>query len=472
MHVHMHMLRWLVRAFLPPLSLMTWYPSSELLLDPSPLRVSDSLPGQLARSTARELALQRSRAPRPFATRGASPGAAGFALAIANEAWNLLLNQSIPMGDEVYPVDAPAGVVYRLQGSITWRSKSPPPFDVEQTVVTDSLWGGAIFSVAAFQVVSTFAGGDTATFQGVGLDRQLPGESREIVIDGGRNIAFWTLVSVNSITLTRQDSPLVLIPSSLPQTTQPQPDDTPDNDQQFPILLPGGIPGLLLPTPITILIPRPSDLGRRPVPVLFPTSIPGVNREELPQVWLTPEGIQVGTGGQNDPIVLTPSDTITNITNITQVQDFRLRTPPTVTTCTADPEPPVDCCDCEEIRQIVIEELDSKFPPSRPFSNEVISLLAAESRTFVLPEFTQWVELTIVQPPPNRRSQFGGADGQTVYYNGWYSFGVTGSTSERYPFHYDFMSIPIPKGVEAFTYTVYAGGTASGRIGYQLPSSL
>lgn len=133
------------------------------------------------------------------------------------------------------------------------------------------------------------------------------------------------------------------------------------------------------------------------------------------------------------------------------------------------PDPCPDL-DYDRIAEIVFDELDDKFPPSRPFTNEVILLAAAESRTFVLPEFTQWVELTIILPPPNRRSQFGGANGETVYYNGWYSFGVTGATSERFPIHYDFMSIPIPKGVQAFTYTIYVGGTASGRIGYQLPT--
>jgi hypothetical protein len=134
-----------------------------------------------------------------------------------------------------------------------------------------------------------------------------------------------------------------------------------------------------------------------------------------------------------------------------------------------DPCPELDY---ERITEIVFDELDNKFPPARPFTDKVILLAAAESRTFVLPEFTQWVELTVVTPPPNRRSQFGGAAGETVYYNGWYSFGVTGSTSERFPIHYDFMSIPIPKGVEAFTYTIYVGGTASGRIGYLESTSL
>lgn len=447
---------------------MTWYPSSELLLDPSPFRVSDSVPGQLARSTARELALQRSRAPRPFATRGASPGAAGFALAIANEAWNLLLNQNIPVPDQEYPVDAPAGTIYRLTGSITFIRLTNPPFDIEQTVLIDQLVDGAVISVGVMRQVTVFAGGFTETFSSLGVIRQTPGSAQQTLLYGARNVELWRVVSLNSVQLTRLDSPTLPIPSSFPTTTQPQPEDTPDNDQAFPIMLPGGIPGLLMPTPIIILIPRPSDLGRRPVPVLFPTSISPGRREVLPQMWLTPEGIQVGTGSQDDPIRLTPTDTITNITNITQIQDFRQRIPPTVTTCTADPQPPSDCCDCEEIREIVIEELDSKFPPKRPFTNQTLSFGAAESNTFVLPQFTDYVELQINTKPPNVKTQTGGSDAPEVSYNGWYSFGVTKETSQRIPFHYDFVSVKIPAGVSAFSYTVYQGGTASATVGYRV----
>ncbi len=466
--IDMHMLRWLVPARKARTWKMTFYPSSELLLDPSPFRVSDSVPGQLARSTARELALQRSRAPRPFATRGASPGLTGFALSVANEAWNLLLQQDIPTPDQEYPVDAPAGVLYRLRGSITYQRIDVPPFDVIQTVTSDRLFGGAILSVGSLRRVSVFAGGFIQTFEGLGVNQAIPGQPPGIVLDGGRNVELWKVLQVNSLSLTREDSPLVLILSTFPTTTQPRDGDTPDNDQAFPITLPGGIPGLLMPTPIIILIPRPADLGRRPVPVLFPPSIPEDRRRELPQMWLTPEGIQVGTGGQNDPVRITPTDTITNITNITQIQDFRQRIPPTVTTCTPDPEPPADCCDCEEIREIVIEELDSKFPPKRPITNQTLSFGAAESNTFVLPQFTDYVELQINTKPPNVRTQTGGDDAPEVSYNGWYSFGATSEASERIPLHYDSVSIPVPAGASAFSYTIYQGGTASVTVGYRV----
>jgi len=185
-------------------------------------------------------------------------------------------------------------------------------------------------------------------------------------------------------------------------------------------------------------------------------------------MWLTPQGIQVGRGSQGDPITTTPNDTITNITNITQVNDFRQRIPPPVVTCDAEPPAPADCCDCEEIRDIVFEELDKKFPPKRPFSNLTLTFGAAESNTFVLPQFATFVELTIVTKPPNVRTQTGGADAPEVSYNCWYSFGATNEASERIPFHYDSISIPVPLGVSAFSYTVYQGGTAAVTVGYKL----
>jgi len=418
------------------------------------------------------LALQRSRAPRPFATRGASPGLAGFALAAANEAWNLLLQQDIPIQDQEYPVTAPAGTVYRLTGSITFKRLTNPPFDIEQTVQVDTLVDGAILSVGVMRRVTVFAGGFTEVFHSIGAQQQLPGQTAQVVLFGARNAELWSIVSLNGLNLSRQDTPLVSIPGGFPTSTQPQPGDTPDNDQAFPISLPGGIPGLLMPTNLPIIIPRPADLGDRPIPIIYDPTIPLATRRVLPQMWLTPTGIQVGRGSPGDPITTTVHDAITNITNITQVNDYRERIPPTVVVCNDEPPSPSDCCDCEEIRQIVIEELDSKFPPSRPFTNETVPIGEAEARTFVLPEFTQWVELTIVIPPPNRRMQSGGVNGQAVYYNGWYSYGITGSTSERKPIHYDFMSIPIPPGIEAFTYTIYSGGTASGRVGYRQPASL
>ena len=447
---------------------MTWYPSSELLLDPSPLRVSNSVPGQLARSTARELALQRSRAPRPFATRGAGGAGAGIALALASEAWDLFLQQQIPSLEQEYPVDALNTANYIIKGSITFKKMEPVPFDDEMTQNIDTLINGPILAFGVLRKTVTFGDGSTATFHGIGVRLLLPDGSSNIELFGGTNVQNWEIIDVSGLQMSRQDTPTVPIPGGFPANTSPQEGDTPDNDLEFPITLPGGIPGLLLPTTIPIIVPRPADLGERPIPILYPTSLPPEVRRALPQMWLTPTGIQVGRGTQGDPITTTVNDTITNITNITQIQDFRQRIPPPVTTCTPDPEPPGNGCDCDEIREIVIEELDSKFPPARPNSLQTTILATGESGSFVLPSHTQWVELRIVTPPPNVRSQTGGDLAPEVNYNGWYSFGATIDASERIPFHFDFISVKIPAGVFAFSYTVYQGGTAQATVGYLL----
>jgi len=249
---------------------MTWYPSSELLLDPSPLRVSNSVPGQLARSTARELALQRSRAPRPFATRGASPGAAGFALAIANEAWNLLLQQEIPSLAQSYPVDAPAGSSYRLTGSITFKRREPPPFDILVTEVADAVFDGPIVSVG---VLRSGTGPDVPgaqIFEGIAVIQHSPPSAPVLTFGAGKNIEFWEIVDVSGIQLSRIDTPTVPIPGGFPTNAPFQQGDSPDNDLEFPITIPGGIPGLCCPSTSqsSFLAPQTLESG------LFPFSTP------------------------------------------------------------------------------------------------------------------------------------------------------------------------------------------------------
>ena len=447
---------------------MTFFPSSELLLDPSPLRVSNTLPGQLARSTARELALQRSRAPRPFATRGAGAGAGMLVLAAANEAWNLLLSQNIPVPAHEYPLDIPIiPLQVRVVGSFTVLDRRPPPFDVTSVRNIDQVAGipDTVIAVGIFYTPS--APGLRDLFS-IGVRLRSPDGSTSVFLFSPVAGEAFDFVSLNSLSVTAVNQPGVPLPAGIPTSSQRQQDDTPDQDQSFSISLPGGIPGSLMPIRVPIIVPRPADLGERPVTILYPTTIPSAQRRGLPQMWLTPTGIQVGRGTQGDPVVTTVHDTITNITNITQVNDYRERVPPQVVTCNAEPPSPADCCDCDEIRDIVFEELDKKFPPKRPFSLQTILLPASNSRTFVLPPFTRYVNLTIVVPPPSVRSQFGGTLGQEVFYNGWYSFGATASSNERIPIHYNFVSIPIPQGVTQFTYTVYLGGTASVTIGYSV----
>jgi len=334
--------------------------------------------------------------------------------------------------------------------------------------VVDNQADGTILAVGVMENTVTFADGSTQTFHSIGVRRQTQGQPVQVVLFGARGVDFWEIVRLNSVSIARLDTPEVPLLGGFPAATQPRPGDTPNNDLAFPITIPGGIPGLLLPAEIPIIVLQPHRLGQRPVPIGYPLSLPPARREALPQMWLTPTGIQVGQGSPGDLVITTTPDTIPNTGTPTQTDDLRQRIPPPTVVCLDTPEPPQDICDCEEIRQIVFEELDKKFPPSRPFFLQTVQLPASNSRTFVLPPFTRYVNLTIVEPPPNVKSQFGGTLGQEVFYNGWYSFGATASSSERIPFHYNFMSIPIPPGVTQFTYTVYLGGTASVVIGYSV----
>lgn len=231
-----------------------------------------------------------------------------------------------------------------------------------------------------------------------------------------------------------------------------------------PILPPRTPPGTPPPPPefpITINIPQPPGFPSLDFPVIYAPITPTLNIDApisfAPRFDVSPElsfapKIELNLGGLS----------ITGGGYPETIQDV-------IENCTGeggecpDPCPPLDY---NLIRQIAIEELDAKFPPSRPFTTKEINTLASGSRTFVLPEFTQSVDITIVIPPPNVRVQFGGELGVDVKYNGWYSFGALGSTSERIPLHYDFVSVKIPPGITGFTYTIYNGGTATTRIVY------
>jgi len=389
-------------------------------------------------------------------------------LALANEAWNLLLQQEIDFPEQQYPVDASLSIQYRITGSITWQRLLPVPFDIIQTDIVNNEFPGPIFSVGVQRRVVTFGDGSTAVFAGIGVTAPDNSGVVQVFNFGERGLSSWKIIALGSLGIARSNTPTVPILGGFPAATQPQPGDTPNNDLAFPITLPGGIPGLLLPAQIPIIVLQPHRLGQRPVPIGYPPSLPAAQREALPQMWLLPGGIQVGQGAPGDIVITTTPDTIPTTGTPTQTDDLRQRIPPPTVVCLDTPEPPQDICDCEEIREIVFEELDKKFPPKRPFTNLTVLFGAAESNTLVLPQFSTFIELTIVARPPNVRTQTGGADAPEVSYNGWYSFGATSEASERIPFHYDSISIPVPAGVSAFSYTVYQGGTASVTVGYKL----
>ena len=200
----------------------------------------------------------------------------------------------------------------------------------------------------------------------------------------------------------------------------------------------------------------------------YPGTLPADQRRSMPQIWITPDGVQVGRGGADDRIGSSTGDSVSSTTDITITGDYSQRNPPPTVICVDEPDPPSDCCDCEEIRQIVIEELDNKFPPARPNTLVFDDYLAAGSRTLVLPPYSESVRLTIVQPPANVKGQFGGGGAPNVSFNGWYSFGRSGHPGERIPLNYDVISANVPVGCTHFSYTIVGGGTAEARVQYRV----
>lgn len=221
------------------------------------------------------------------------------------------------------------------------------------------------------------------------------------------------------------------------------------------------------PTPIRPQIPITVNLPQLPgfppiaVPIIYAPIAPTLNLNApitfSPRIDLSPEftfapkielnlgGISIEGGGYPEPIP-----------DLEVIVDSGGECP--------DPCEPVDY---DLIRQINYEELDAKFPPTRPFTNEVTSFPARDSGSIELPEFSQWVQITIVEPPRNVREQEGNQFAPNIHYNGWYSFGVTTDAGDRKPIQYNEQSIPVPTGARQFSYTIIGLGTAAIQVGYQ-----
>lgn len=243
----------------------------------------------------------------------------------------------------------------------------------------------------------------------------------------------------------------------------------------IPIIPPGvelvpppiGTPAPIRPTfPINITLPQLPGLPPIVVPVVYAPITPTL--ELSPRISLRPNiqlpgfpdfapdidldlgGISIGGGGD---------------VTINDIQDIVNNSGDTV--ICPDPCEPVDY---DQIRTIVFEELDSKTPPKRPTTPGSFTTSAANSATITLPPFTVSVTLQMVEPGISVPDQFGGENAPNVVFNGWYSYGVEEETSERIPFNYDFVSVPIPPNVRFFSYTITRQGTASATVRHVIPS--
>jgi len=131
---------------------------------------------------------------------------------------------------------------------------------------------------------------------------------------------------------------------------------------------------------------------------------------------------------------------------------------------------PCEEVDYDQIRTIVFEELDNKTPPKRPVSPGSFTTPAADSATITLPPFTVSVTLQMVESGINVPFQSGNENAPNATYNGWYSYGVEEETSERFPFNYDVVSVPIPPNVRFFSYTITRSGTAQATVRHIIAS--
>lgn len=297
-----------------------------------------------------------------------------------------------------------------------------------------------------------FLGAGGGTFAYFVRCRRADGSEQEINISAGISSPEPDRVIIQSVQISNCDptQPPPIRPGGA-QYPPPVPGSTPPPVPQFPInielpQLPGW-PALVIPVTYIPITPR---LSLEPTLEFRPTiNLPGLPAFS-PNIEIGSGGLTIGGNGGD----LTIGDLI----DIAVEGGGSVECP--------DPCTPVDY---EQIRMINFEELDSKFPPSRPNSLVTSIQPPATSATLILPQFTQWIELKIIVPPANVRQQSGGDFAQDVSYNGWYSFGATEEASERIPFHYDSISIRIPEGISAFSYTVYGSGTAQATVGYLLP---
>lgn len=133
------------------------------------------------------------------------------------------------------------------------------------------------------------------------------------------------------------------------------------------------------------------------------------------------------------------------------------------------PDPCPDPCpevDWEQVRPIIQEELDSKFPPARPNSEDSTTYAASGSHDIILPSFPRRARVLVSQAPDNRRYQPGLGEAPDVFYNGWYCVSRGGSGGDRKPIHYDEQWINLEPGDKRLQITLYVGTLATVQVFY------
>lgn len=431
---------------------------------------SDPLPafippaqGQIARAVAQALRSSARANPAPFVYTGAISPDSYFTDPLARELWNRFFGEDI--GPSVGGPEAPigsAGQLFRVGYSARVARVDGTATETFTVNLVNGMPGTGLVVPGPIQPVARvfFAPSPVQAFWGI--ETVGPGFRQ---VNVSLNASIWKAPSISNLVVVPNDDPQRVTPLS-PFPVAPRPGPAPITPF-VPVVVPiSPVPGILpYPSEVPAFVPEPNRVPWRPLPVLPGQPDAPSDPALLPPMFITPDGIEIGSPGPGSIIVRPPG--LPSTVPSTNTQQERERVPPLPAVCVEPPEPPSDCCDCEDIRDIVIEELDNKFPPKRPWVEDTIEYGSANSRTIELPQFCEYVRIIVNEAPENRRSQSGGGAAANVYYNGWYTFGAFGTEGDRLPVHYDDCAFFPPDGARFFSYTLYHGTTASAQVKYR-----
>lgn len=407
--------------------------------------------------------------PLPFAARNSRIGPALLIIPAAIAAWEAFFDEPVPVTPSAGPAGPfPAGGTYNIFGTALWTGVNGNETEPIGSANPPGILSSAITYAAPRVQIDLDPNPDLVRIQLVMDVFLASGQMNTLQLSSSRPVRSWLNVQAVELRIVRLDTP---VPQEMPFApivpyTAPGPAPIVPTVVPIPLIVrpvPGYLPG---PVRVPLLLPDPSRLPSRPIPLLpDPDAPPDYDPDIIPPMTIVPDGIIVGT--PTGPAITIPGTGIVTVgTPQTQTEEATRRgTTPCIE---LDIEPPTpDCCDCEEIREIVIEELDNKFPPKRPNEVDTIEYGSANSRSIELPRFCEYVRLIITDAPDNRKQQSGGDSAPDVTYNGWCAFGSLGTAGERLPINYDDCTYFPPTNARFYSYTLYHGTSATLQVKYR-----
>lgn len=224
-------------------------------------------------------------------------------------------------------------------------------------------------------------------------------------------------------------------------------------------------------TPPPVTVPPIGDI-MRPVPIPVPGGPPVILPVVIPVGVLFKPTLQVNVGDINvnfDAGGITFSPTININPSPRPSGEPQPDTPP------APPLPPSrppanddtgsgsPCPPCPPVNlQPIIDRLEliKKYVRRPKTRLDIQTVTVGDSGTITLPNRTRFVEVGVIVPPPNIRTQSGGSAGPNVAHQGWCAIGRNGKFGERIPLSYGENGYLVPEGCDSFSFTMYSGGSA------------